>query len=324
LLWLGKTRDRLGDTGGRDAAWAQAIAADPTGYYSIRAAELAAGNTALFTPPAGYDFAFNEQAERAEAEAWLANTLGIENDNRLGELSPVLLGDGRWARGLELWRLGQINEARAEFDSLRASNASDALAQYQLGLAFRQIGLYRLASSAINGCLDLLLSDRLSAPRYFTHLRFGAYYTDLIVPIAGYYGLDPLFMLSVIRQESAFEPFAGSSAGAQGLMQIVPSTGTEIAASIGWPNYQDGDLQRPIVSLNFGAYYLSEKLTEYNRDKFAALAAYNSGSGNASAWEEIALGDPDLFLEVIRIQETETYLKFIYEIYEIYKQLYGK
>jgi soluble lytic murein transglycosylase len=131
-------------------------------------------------------------------------------------------------------------------------------------------------------------------------------------------------MFSVIRQESAFEPFAGSSAGAQGLMQIIPSTGQEIAAAIGWPGYHDGDLQRPIVSLNFGAYYLSEKINEFDRDRFAALAAYNSGSGNAAAWAQIAPDDPDLFLEVIRIRETETYLKFIYEIYEIYKELYGR
>jgi soluble lytic murein transglycosylase len=324
LLWLGKSRDRLGDTAGRDSAWSEAIAADPTGYYSIRAAELAAGNTGLFTPPAGYDFAFNETAERAEAEAWLAAQLGVPDDGRLGELAPALLADGRWARGLELYRLAQVDLARAEFESLRKDHEADPLALYQLALAYRQLGLYRLASSSLNACLDQIVSNRLDVPVYFTRLRFGAYYADLIIPIAGFYGLDPLFLLSVIRQESAFEPFAGSSAGAQGLMQIIPSTGAEIAAAIGWPNYHEGDLRRPIVSINFGAYYLAEKIAEFDRDRFAALAGYNAGSGNSAAWAELAPGDPDLFLEVIRIKETETYLTFIYEIYEIYKGLYGR
>ncbi|MBI3760346.1 MAG: transglycosylase SLT domain-containing protein, partial [Chloroflexi bacterium] len=324
LLWLGKTRARLGDNAGRDAAWAEASQTDPNGYYSIRAAELAAGNMALFAPPPGDDFTFNEPGERAEAEAWLAGKLHITNNGHLGDLSPSILSDGRWARGLELWRLGLYSEARVEFESLRQDYENDALASYQLGLAFRQMRLYRSSASAIRRCLDLVVPDRLAAPKYFTRLRFGAYFTDLIVPVARHYGLDPIFLLSIIRQESAFEPFAGSSAGAQGLMQIIPGTGADIAARLGWPNYQSDDLNRPIVSLNFGTYYLSQKLSDFDGDKFAALAAYNSGSGNAGAWKQIAPDDPDLFLEVIRIEETETYLRFIYEIYAIYERLYGK
>jgi len=59
------------------------------------------------------------------------------------------------------------------------------------------------------------------------------------------------------------------------------------------------------------------------RKKFA-LAAYNGGPGNAAIWKELAGDDPDLFLEVIRFEETRSYIKGIYEIFTIYRNLYDR
>jgi soluble lytic murein transglycosylase len=56
---------------------------------------------------------------------------------------------------------------------------------------------------------------------------------------------------------------------------------------------------------------------------YAALAAYNGGPGNAVEWQQLAQGDPDLFLETVRAQETRDYIRRIYEIYAIYRRLYG-
>ncbi len=88
------------------------------------------------------------------------------------------------------------------------------------------IGLYRSAVFAARQVLTLAGQEdqqqSLSAPAYFNHLRYGLYYHDLIINEAQKYGLDPLFMFSVIRQESLFEGFVKSSAGAHGLMQIIP------------------------------------------------------------------------------------------------------
>jgi soluble lytic murein transglycosylase len=55
---------------------------------------------------------------------------------------------------------------------------------------------------------------------------------------------------------------------------------------------------------------------------FGALAAYNGGPGNAATWLKLAPHDPDLFLEIIRYEETRNYLRRIYEIFGIYRQLY--
>jgi soluble lytic murein transglycosylase len=162
------------------------------------------------------------------------------------------------------------------------------------------------------------------APMYFSHARYGLYFSDLIIPDAQTEALNPLFVFSIVRQESFFEGFVHSTAGARGLMQIIPSTGASIAADLRWPfGYEDVDLYRPDVSIRLGTHYLASNLAMMGGDPFSALAAYNAGPGNAAAWKEIAGGDPDLYLEVVRFEETRLYIRNIYEIYSIYRRLYG-
>jgi soluble lytic murein transglycosylase len=128
----------------------------------------------------------------------------------------------------------------------------------------------------------------------------------------------------VIRQESLFEGFVSSSAGAHGLMQIIPTTGAQIASELGEPlNYTEKDLYRPSVSVQFGTHYLANNLRLFNGDLYAALAAYNGGPGNSLEWKNLAGDDPDLFLESVRFEETRNYLRNIYEIHIVYRRLYG-
>jgi soluble lytic murein transglycosylase len=189
-----------------------------------------------------------------------------------------------------------------------------------------RLGLYREAIIASRQILRLAGMDdaaTLSAPAYFNRIRFAPYFGDLILPEAASYGLDGLFLLSVVRQESLFEGFATSSAAAHGLMQVIPSTGEAIAAELGWPaDYTSADLHRPVVSVRFGTYYLASQRDRFQGDLYGALAAYNAGPGNAAAWKELAPSDPDLFLEVIRLEQPHLYIRVIAEVYEIYRSLY--
>jgi len=165
----------------------------------------------------------------------------------------------------------------------------------------------------------------MNAPLYFNHVRFGPYYRELIIPAGQDYNFHPLFLFSVVRQESLFEGFVRSSAGARGLMQIIPSTGQEIAAYEDWPpNYSDEDLYRPFVSVNLGSNYLNRQRGFLSGDIYGALAAYNGGPGNAMTWKNLVPPDPDLYLEVIRFAETREYIKGIYEIFSIYKNMYDR
>jgi soluble lytic murein transglycosylase len=231
-------------------------------------------------------------------------------------------------RGTELLALGLYDEARAEFEDLRLDYAGDAESTYRLMHRFLALGLYDLGIRSARQVLDLAGLDdagTLSAPRYFNLIRFGPYFGDLILPEAAAAGFDPLFLLSVVRQESLFQGAATSSASARGLMQVIPSTGGEIAAELGWPpGYTEADLHRPIVSVRFGTHYLRKQRDSptSNGDLMVALAAYNGGPGSAARWLELSGGDSDLFFEVIDFEETGTYLRTIYEVFNIYRNLY--
>ena len=91
-----------------------------------------------------------------------------------------------------------------------------------------------------------------------------------ITAAAQKYGLDPALLAGLVKQESGFDPNAGSPAGARGLTQLMPGT----AAGLGVTNVLD-----PVQSLDGGARYLRQQLDAFGGDVARALAAYNAGPG---------------------------------------------
>ena len=98
----------------------------------------------------------------------------------------------------------------------------------------------------------------------------GTPYAAEITAAAQANGLDPALLAGLIKQESGFNPTAGSPAGARGLAQLMPGT----AAGLGVTNVLD-----PVQSINGGAKYLKQQLDAFGGDVVKALAAYNAGPG---------------------------------------------
>ncbi len=326
LLWLGKMEAQQGNLDLARQAWTQAAALDPTGYYSERARDLLEGR-APFARPLAYDTGIDWEAERRQAAQWVRQVFHLPPQEDLLTPGP-LAQDARYRRGLWLWQLGFYQEARNEWEDLRKAVYSDPAQTFRLIHEAQRLGMYRTAILAAWRVLELAGLDAftaLTAPPYFNHVRFGPYYAELVVPMAQEYDFHPLFLYALIRQESLFEGFIASRAGALGLMQIIPDTGAYLAELQGWPpNYETEDLLRPLVSLRLGTAYLHQQRKTFNDNLFAALAAYNAGPGNASHWYEIAPQDPDLFLEVVSFDETHVYLRRIYENYAMYYRLYAR
>jgi soluble lytic murein transglycosylase len=322
-LWLGKLYLLRGSTEQATAALNTAVAANPGGFYALRAEDLLAGRDP-FASGVTLTIPQDPDEGRAEAEEWLVSVFGLSATPPLAaSLREDLASDLRMVRGNELWLLGARVEAKQDFESLRTDYASDPLASYQLAIYFRDIGLYRSSILATANLLRLAGVDTLEAPEFLARLRYPVYYSDLIVPLSRQYGLDPLLVFALVRQESLYEGFATSSAAAQGLMQIWPPTGEDIADAMGWPNYSPADLQRPYINVQFGTFLLNDELERFDGDPFAVLAAYNAGTGNAMTWQAQSGGDPDLFVEVINMHEPQIYVQYIYEHYAVYRALYG-
>jgi len=162
-------------------------------------------------------------------------------------------------------------------------------------------------------------------PAYFAYSFYGAYYLPWVEQAADTYNIPILVLLSLIHQESRFQPFAVSSAGAQGLLQLMPQTAATIASEINYPpNFSAEDLGVPLYNLTLGANYLARQFFVFDGDPYAALAAYNSGPLSAREWKEIAGEDPDLFVGSIRYLESRIYVRKIAEIFAQYARLYGK
>jgi soluble lytic murein transglycosylase len=322
-FWLGKTYLAGGQTEQANTAFTSAVAAEADGYYGLRAQDMLDGQQP-FALEGELALPTVSNQGREEAEQWVVTTFGLAEVPPLANtLRADLATDPRMLRARELWDLGLQLEARTLFEDVRAAYWEDPLATYQLAIYFRDIGLFRSSVLAASRVLVLADASPLTAPQFLVRLRNPLYFSDLVLEGAEMYQLDPLWVYALIWQESTFEGFAVSTASAQGLMQIWPPTGEDIAGRLQWPNYQPSDLQRPYVSVAFGTWLLREELNRFDDNQYAALSAYNAGPGNTATWVERSGGDLDLFVESISLSEPKLYVQRVYQHYEIYRLLYS-
>jgi len=325
-MWIGKCYQALDDAQNAQNAFSAGQLADPTDYYGIRSGELLEGR-GLFEIEDQFDLGYNLEYERPEGEAWLRTTFNIPADTDLAGLGD-LQGNARIQRIQAYWELSLFSQAINEAELLRNELQGDPVNLYRLMYYLLDLDLYQPAIYACRNILSLAALDDLSSlsvPIFFTHVRFGAYFREMMVEAASDYEVPPLLFYALVRQESMFNPFISSSAGASGLAQIMPATGKENVDLLGWPDdYTSEDLLKGEVSIELGAFYLSRMLKYLDGDMQAALAAYNAGAGNAENWKAQADGDPDLFVEIIRTQETQDYLMQITEFLNVYQLVYSR
>jgi soluble lytic murein transglycosylase len=135
--------------------------------------------------------------------------------------------------------------------------------------------------------------------------------------------LDPALIAAVIYAETKFDP-RPSSAGAQGLMQIMPQTAEFLARRTGATTFTTADLATPQVNIAYGSYYLRYLLNEYGGRIIPALAAYNGGESNASRWAAAAHahGHP-LRIGDIPFPETRAYVQRVLGKQREYRHTYA-
>gem|GEM_PF-859789 len=140
------------------------------------------------------------------------------------------------------------------------------------------------------------------------------------------WAFDRMLMLGIMRQESAFQPGIGSRVGAQGLMQLMPSTARFIAGISNKPRPDHGDLHDPATNLGLAQDYLRYLSSKLDGNLLLVVAAYNGGIGNVQRWlnNGITPGhDPVLWLESIPFDETRDYVEKVFANYWLYQQHNG-
>jgi soluble lytic murein transglycosylase len=215
------------------------------------------------------------------------------------------------------------HRAGVEFGTLLQNSLGDPNMLSELSRQFYQIGVYEMSARAAARLLNHVPEQAAAgAPEDLWQLAYPAPYSDAFRDAARESNVPNVLLLAVVRQESFFDPLAGSPAGAIGLTQVVGLTGREIAADLHVGDFQADDLFRPSLSLRFGAHYLQQQLDLFDGNIYYALAAYNGGPGNALRWARVAGDDVDRFVAEIEYSQTETYVRLVTENLARYRQLY--
>ncbi len=151
-------------------------------------------------------------------------------------------------------------------------------------------------------------------------------YMDLVRAEATERGLDPYLMAGLIRQESAFWAEALSRADARGLMQVLPSTGRELARASGPRDFDpDEHLYEPEINIHLGMAFNADLSRRFGDAVHIVLCAYNAGPTRALRWRQFPeAGDVPRFVEKIPFTETRGYVKAVLLNRAVYTWLYGR
>ena len=146
---------------------------------------------------------------------------------------------------------------------------------------------------------------------------------DVIRQQAAEKHLDPALIAAVIYAETKFDPRT-SSAGALGLMQIMPQTAEFLARRSGATTFTTADLGTPQVNIAYGAYYLRYLLDEFGGRIVPALAAYNGGETNVDRWIAAAHAQGQRFtIADIPFPETRAYVQKVLSAQRSYRHAYA-
>jgi soluble lytic murein transglycosylase len=199
-------------------------------------------------------------------------------------------------RALELIRLGiRVEGVREWLFTIRSFDDARLLAAAELA---RRNGVYDRA---------IHTADRTSRLHNFT-LRYPMPYQDVFRGYAATHGVDEAWVLGVVRQESRFNTDARSSAGAAGLMQVMPGTARYVAAKIGLRNYRARAVTELETNVTLGTGYLSLVMAQLGHPVLAS-AAYNAGPSRARRWRDDKPLEGAIYVESIPFAETRDYVK---------------
>ncbi|HZP43010.1 MAG TPA: transglycosylase SLT domain-containing protein [Candidatus Binatia bacterium] len=278
--WRARSLERLSHRDDAEALLAHVVERHPTSYYATLAERELGRDTSAGTPPA------------SEPPA----------------VFPADLTGTHAERARVLADLGFRRFARTEIDAIDPKDVP----RRRVLEAYRAIG-------AIGAALRAAHAAHASSHGALRDYLYPLGYWGVVQRAARVHAVDPLLVLAVIRQESLFEPAAVSSAGAQGLMQLMPATARRLARTPGRPALTD-----PAVNIDLGVELLARLITSYDGSVAKALAAYNGGEDAVAKWERRYAGRaPDEFVELISYRETRDYVKAVLRNYRVYRQLYA-
>jgi len=271
---------------------------EPAWIYWRGRAELALGNAAaaqtLFARIAGEHHFY---ALLAAEELGIAFTLPPKGYTPVADEVAAIARAPGFQRALALYLLGQRYESAREWIwSIRGMDDKQLLAAAEFA---RQNEMF---DRAIN------TADKTQALHDFS-VRYLAPYREALGEKARAQQLEEAWVLGLVRQESRFIAAVKSSAGAAGLMQLMPATAKWVAGRMGMQDYSWARVTDADVNAALGTYYLRHVLDDLDGSPVLAAAAYNAGPGRARKWRDSRALEGAIYAETIPFNETRDYVK---------------
>ena len=155
-------------------------------------------------------------------------------------------------------------------------------------------------------------------------LRFPTPYREVVSSYSRALDLDEAWVYGLVRQESRFVADARSSAGAQGLMQLMPSTARQVARRLGLPGFQRHQVISVDTNINLGTYHLRQLLDDLDNQAVLASAGYNAGLRRAREWRAQQQLEGAVYVECIPFTETRDYVRKVMNNTMYYSRLFGQ
>jgi soluble lytic murein transglycosylase len=290
----------------------EALAAQPVWVYWLARARKARGDggeaKALFTRIAGQANFYGNLADEALGRVAVPPPRAAPPTP--DELSRVT-ANATIRRALALFRLGLRTEGVREWNWVtRGMGDRELLAAATVA---ERAGIYDRAISAA----DRTLSEHDYTLRYLTP------FAGQIRPAARAQSLDDAWVYGLIRQESRFVVDARSSAGASGLMQLMPATAREVATRIGLKDFRQGRGNDAGTNVLLGTSYLRMVMDRLDNHPVLASAGYNAGPGRARRWQADRPLEGAIYAETIPFNETRDYVKKVMSNLVYYSALFN-
>jgi len=207
-------------------------------------------------------------------------------------------------------------EIKADPDSASWSGLAEAQIYASYGETFRAMrAMKRALPSAASASVK-------SIPLVYWRILFPEPWWETIKTESAKNNLDPYMVASLIRQESEFDPSVVSYANAWGLMQLLPTTGKQMAREEGMSHFQTFQLLDPATNIRLGTRYLRQMLERFGGVQEYALAAYNAGDNRVADWEAAGpYHGMDEFVESIPFTQTREYVQAILRNEETYRAI---
>ena len=310
LYWRGKTLQKMGLEDEANSIYEKLLKDYPLSYYAERIIEQREDVNYRWLLPV---VSISKENDFTNLEGFLDKYDKINEKGQLFLLKAELFGEVSFYKEAIIELKGALNYNPGNiFLLFRLSDLYQKNKDYYSSLNYSEIIFNYLQDNYPLEELPLELWEHL----------YPAYFEDMIREHALKYEIDPLLALAMIREESRFNAWNESVAGARGLMQIIFSTGEWIAQKLNFEDFNNEMLFDPEINIDLGCWYIGYLKERFSNDLILIISGYNAGPGTTSKWlQQYSRSDLDNFVENIPYSETREHIKKVMKSYQMYKRL---